>query len=155
MTARVAHHSRSMRMNGRLSAAKFTFRSSVYSAAIRNIALVSVACLFNSAGWTQSSDGEVKQKIVGRRVVSSQRTLNNGKKTFDPVLGPHGMGYLIYSADGHMCAELMNPDRPACKNNLTPTDNESRRRSTASSDIADATRSTRRSTPWRTCQNSP
>ena len=34
------------------------------------------------------------------------------------------MGFLIYSADGHMCAELMNPDRPAWKNSVKPTDKE-------------------------------
>jgi hypothetical protein len=93
--------------------------------AMRKIALVVMACLFSSAGWAQSSAAEVKQRLVGTwKVVSSQRTLKNGKKAFDPALGPSGIGFLIYSADGHMCAELMNPDRPAWKNNAKPTDKE-------------------------------
>lgn len=66
------------------------------------IALV-VACLFSNVGWAQSSVAEVKQRLVGTwKVVSSQRTLKNGKKAFDPALGPRGMGFLIYSADGHV-----------------------------------------------------
>jgi hypothetical protein len=55
---------------------------------------------------------------------TSQPTLKNGKKAFDPALGPHGTGFLIYSPDGHLCAELMNPDRPAWNNNAQPTDKE-------------------------------
>ena len=93
--------------------------------AMRKIALVVMACLFSSAGWAQSSAAEVKQRLVGTwKIVSSQRTLKNGKKALDPALGPSGIGFLIYSADGHMCAELMNPDRPAWKNNAKPTDKE-------------------------------
>jgi Lipocalin-like domain len=92
---------------------------------MRKIVFVVMVCLLTSAARAQSSVEEVKRKIVGTwKVVSSQTTLKNGKKSFDPVLGPHGMGFLIYSADGHMCAELMNPDRPAWKNNRKPTDQE-------------------------------
>ena len=92
---------------------------------MRKVALVFMACLFSNAGRAQSSVAEVKQRLVGTwKVISSQRTLKDGRKAFDPALGPHGMGFLIYSADGHMCAELMNPDRPAWKNSLKPTDHE-------------------------------
>jgi|SRR5579862_7170286 len=92
---------------------------------MRKIAFLLMACLFSNAVWAQSSAAEVKQRLVGTwKVVSSRRTLKNGTKAFDPALGPHGMGFLIYSADGQMCAELMNPDRPAWKNNLKPTDQE-------------------------------
>jgi hypothetical protein len=92
---------------------------------MRKIVLVLALCLVTTAAWTQSSVDEVKQQIVGTwKVASSQRVLKTGKKSFDPVLGPRGMGYLIYSADGHMCAELMNPDRPAWKDNLKPTESE-------------------------------
>lgn len=92
---------------------------------MRNIVIVLMACLLSNIGWAQSSVEEVKQKIVGTwKIVSSQQMLKNGKKSFDPVLGPRGMGYLIYSADGHMCAELMNPDRPSWKDNRKPTDQE-------------------------------
>lgn len=91
---------------------------------MRKITLLLMVCLFSNSGWAQSSAAEVKQRLVGTwKVVSSQRTLKNGKKAFDPALGPHGIGFLIYSPDGHMCAELMNPDRPTWKNNA-PTDQE-------------------------------
>ena len=92
---------------------------------MRKIILVAMACLAGSSGWAQSSVEEVKQRIVGTwKIVSSEETLKNGKKRFEPELGPHGIGFLIYSADGHMCAQGMNPDRPAWKNNLKPTDQE-------------------------------
>ena len=92
---------------------------------MRQIVLVLVACLLNSAGWAQSSLDEVKQRIVGTwKIVSSEETLKNGQKRFEPELGPHGMGFLIYSADGHMCAQGMKPDRPAWKEKLKPTDQE-------------------------------
>ncbi len=92
---------------------------------MREIVLVVMACLISSGGWSQSSAEEIKQKVVGTwKVVSSQLTMKNGKKSFDPVLGPRGVGFLIYSADGHMCAGLMNPDRPAWKDKKKPTDAE-------------------------------
>jgi Lipocalin-like domain len=91
---------------------------------MRKIAPVLIACLLSNAAWAQASVAEVKQRLIGTwTVVSSQRTLKNGQKAFDPALGPRGMGFLIYSADGRMCAELMNPDRPAW-NNSKPTDQE-------------------------------
>lgn len=91
---------------------------------MRDILLILVACLLTCASGAQSAQ-EVRQNIVGTwKLVSSQWTLKTGEKTFDPVLGPRGMGFLIYSADGHMCAELMNPDRPAWKNTAKPTDPE-------------------------------
>lgn len=92
---------------------------------MRNIVVVVLACLFSNFGWAQSSAAEVKQKIVGTwKIVSSEQTLKSGKKSFDRVLGPHGIAFLIYSADGHMCAELMNPDRPVWKDTSKPTDQE-------------------------------
>lgn len=92
---------------------------------MRNIVFVVLACLFTSGGWAQSSVEDIRQRVVGTwKLVSSERTLKNGKKIFDPLTGPRGTGYLIYSADGHMCAALMNPDRPAWKNKAKPTDQE-------------------------------
>ncbi len=93
---------------------------------MRTIALLLVSCLVMiNAGFAQSNAEEVKQKLIGTwKIVSSEQTLKNGKKNFDSVLGPRGKAFLIYSADGHMCAALMNPDRPAWKNNAKPTDAE-------------------------------
>jgi hypothetical protein len=36
-------------------------------------------------------------------------------------VGPRGKGFLIYTADGHMCAAGMNPDRPAWRDVDKPT----------------------------------
>jgi hypothetical protein len=92
---------------------------------MRTTTVVVVAFLIGGAAWPQSTTEEIKQRVVGTwKVVSSQWTLKNGKKSFDPVLGPRGVGYLIYAADGHMCAGLMNPDRPQWKNNAKPTNQE-------------------------------
>lgn len=92
---------------------------------MRTITVVVVAFLFGSAAWPQSTTEEIKHRVVGTwKLVSSQWTMKNGEKGYDPVVGRRGAGYLIYSADGHMCAELMNPDRPQWKDNRKPTDQE-------------------------------
>ncbi len=37
------------------------------------------------------------------------------------MFGPHARGYIMYEPDGHMCAEIMNPDRPSWKDPAKPT----------------------------------
>lgn len=91
---------------------------------MRKNVVVLMACLFSVCTSAQSLD-EVKQRIAGTwKIVSSQQILKNGQKSFDPVLGAHGKGFLIYSSDGNMCAALMNPDRPAWHDKSRPTDSE-------------------------------
>jgi Lipocalin-like domain len=46
------------------------------------------------------------------KLVSSEDKLKDGTVRPFKELGPHGVGYLMYAADGHMCAVLTNPDRP-------------------------------------------
>jgi hypothetical protein len=46
------------------------------------------------------------------KLVSAEDHLKNGTVRPYSVLGPHGVGYLMYTPDGHMCAELFNADRP-------------------------------------------
>lgn len=58
------------------------------------------------------------------RLVSVEVTLKNGTVEPDPMFGPHARGYLMYEPDGHMCAEIMNPDRPAWQNPTKPTNEE-------------------------------
>ena len=54
-----------------------------------------------------------REPFIGTwKLVSAQETLKDGTVRPYKDLGPTGQGILIYSADGHMCAELMNPDRP-------------------------------------------
>jgi Lipocalin-like domain len=64
-------------------------------------------------------------KLVGTWVlVSARDRMKDGSERFYPDLGAHGKGYLVYTADGHMCAQLMNPDRPKWKEFDKPTEAE-------------------------------
>jgi hypothetical protein len=58
----------------------------------------------------------VREQIIGTwKLVSTEDHMRDGTKRFYPDAGPNGKGFLIYTADGHMCAQLMNPDRPMPK----------------------------------------
>ena len=64
-------------------------------------------------------------KLVGTWVlVSARDRMKDGGERFYPDLGAHGKGSLVYTADGHMCAQLMNPDRPKWKEFDKPTEAE-------------------------------
>ena len=65
-----------------------------------------------------SRDAQVQ--FVGTwKLVSTEETLKDGSSRPYQDVGPHGTGYLIYTADGHMCVELTGADRP--KWNVPPT----------------------------------
>ena len=66
------------------------------------------------SGAGQPNDAaSVRARFIGTwRLVSARETLKDGTVRPYKNLGPKGQGYLMYSADGHMCAELMNPERP-------------------------------------------
>ena len=65
----------------------------------------------SSAEKSQSSD--VRNHFLGTwKLVSAEDTMKDGSTRPYPDTGPHGLGYLMYTPDGHMCANLMNPDRP-------------------------------------------
>jgi hypothetical protein len=67
----------------------------------------------------------VRDKLVGTwELVSAKDRMKDGSERFYPELGAHGKGYLVYTADGHMCAQLMNPDRPKWKEFSKPTEAE-------------------------------
>jgi cytosine/adenosine deaminase-related metal-dependent hydrolase/ketosteroid isomerase-like protein len=66
-----------------------------------------------------------RERFIGTwQLVSSEDRLRDGSTRPYPTLGPHGKGYLIYTADGQMCAVLMNPDRPLWKDANRPTATE-------------------------------
>lgn len=46
------------------------------------------------------------------KLVSTEEKLKDGTSRPYLEVGAHGTGYLIYAADGHMCAELAGADRP-------------------------------------------
>jgi Lipocalin-like domain len=52
-------------------------------------------------------------RFVGTwKLVSTEGKLKDGSSQSYQDVGPHGTGYLIDTADGHMCAELTRADRP-------------------------------------------
>ena len=64
-------------------------------------------------------------KLVGTwLLVSARDRMKDGSERFYADLGAHGKGYLVYTADGHMCQQLMNPDRPKWKEFDKPTEAE-------------------------------
>jgi len=69
--------------------------------------------------------GSMRDRFLGAwELVTTEQRLTDGSKRPYRQAGPNGKGYLIYTADGHMCAELMNPDRPVWKDRRNPSDAE-------------------------------
>ena len=67
----------------------------------------------------------LRSQLVGTwELVSTEDHMKDGSTRAYPEVGPHGKGFLIYSADGYMCAQLMNPDRPKWKDENEPTEAE-------------------------------
>jgi hypothetical protein len=78
-----------------------------------------------AAVWQEDSASSVRARIVGTwELVSTTEYMTDGSKRPYQDVGPNGKGFLIYTADGHMCAAGMNPDRPAWKDANKPTDAE-------------------------------
>lgn len=65
-----------------------------------------------------------RSQFVGTwRLVSSTEVLPDGTKRAY-AFGAHPQGYLIYDATGHMCAQVVNSDRPKWKDPDHPTPDE-------------------------------
>jgi hypothetical protein len=89
------------------------------------VGLLSAVCVLSIGllGQTGNDKVEMRRKIVGTwKLVLEENTLKDGSKTHD--YGPNGKGFLMYSADGHMCFVGMDPDRPKWKNSEKPTQEE-------------------------------
>jgi len=66
-----------------------------------------------------------RDRFIGTwELVSTEQQLADGSKRPYSDVGKDGKGFLMYSADGHMCAELMNPDRRKWKDERNPSDVE-------------------------------
>jgi len=64
-------------------------------------------------------------QLVGTwRLVSMEDTTNDGSVKPPERFGSHSIGFLMYEADGHMCASIMSPDRAAWKDPAKPTAEE-------------------------------
>ncbi len=73
----------------------------------------------------EQSVSDIRARIVGTwALLSTEERLVDGSKRPYLDVGPNGKGYLIYTADGHMCAAGMNPDRPRWRDLDKPTDAE-------------------------------
>lgn len=87
--------------------------------------VLTIVCLAAQFRQNDSKDG-VRARIVGTwALVSTEEHMADGSKRPYLDVGAHGKGYLIYTADGHMCAAGMNPDRPAWLDVNHPTREES------------------------------
>lgn len=92
---------------------------------MKNGTLILAALLMCNGIVYAQSEAEIRDRIVGTwKLVSTEQTLKDG--TTRPYLqyGPHGKGFIMYSRDGYMCADLVNPDRPKWVDPLHPTTEE-------------------------------
>ena len=74
------------------------------------------------------TESDIRNRLIGTwKLDSFEQILKNGSTRPNPAFGPHGKGFLMYQADGYMCADLSNPDRKkwADSNHPTPTETAS------------------------------
>lgn len=77
------------------------------------------------AASTMAQSGPTVSQLVGTwQIVSIEVTMKDGTVQPTAQFGSHPKGFLMYEPDGHMCATLMNSDRPAWKDPAKPTDTE-------------------------------
>jgi len=87
--------------------------------------LILVALLMGNGIVFAQSEAEIRDRIVGTwKLVSTEQTLKDGTARPYPQYGPHGKGFIMYSRDGYMCADLVNPDRPKWVDPQHPTTEE-------------------------------
>jgi len=90
-----------------------------------NTALPSQAPVKQTPQPMRGELSSIRDRFIGTwELVSAEDHMTDGSTRPYPATGPNGKGYLMYTADGHMCAELMNPDRPAWKDPRNPSDAE-------------------------------
>jgi hypothetical protein len=80
-----------------------------------------------TAAATRAAAEDLTKGLVGAwRLVSTEQVLRDGTVRPSPLYGPNGVGYLIYSESGRMCAMLMDPSRVPWKAEDSPTEAELR-----------------------------
>jgi hypothetical protein len=76
---------------------------------------------------TEAFAGDLAKRLVGAwTLVSTEQRMRDGTTVPSPLYGPNGIGYLIYSESGRMCAVLTDPSRPSWKSDDAPTEAELR-----------------------------
>lgn len=73
-----------------------------------------------------AAQGKAGQLVGTWRLISATQRLADGTTRPDPNVGPKGVGYLIYTATGQVCALLANPERPRWATEGQPTAIEAR-----------------------------
>jgi hypothetical protein len=98
----------------------------IFRACVMTIGLTSIViCQVAQVRKDEGKSSEDRAQIIGTwGLVSTKERLTNGSERPYLDVGANGRGYLIYTADGHMCAAMMNPDRPAWKDDNKPTETE-------------------------------
>jgi len=71
-------------------------------------------------------DNVAKPFVGAWRLVSAVQQMADGSKRNNPMYGPGGIGYLLYSDSGRMCVVNIDPSRPQWKNASAPTEIELR-----------------------------
>ena len=79
-----------------------------------------------SSAMAQGALPRATQLVGTWRLVATQQRLPDGTVRPELGLGPRGVGYIMYSDTGRMCAFLSNPDRPKLKSPNAPTEAELR-----------------------------
>ncbi len=85
-----------------------------------SVLLLSVSLLAQSAKTAPT----VAQLVGSWKLVSIEDTSQDGTVHPSKQFGPNPHGFLLYEADGHMCATIVNGDRPTWKNPNHATDAE-------------------------------
>jgi len=79
---------------------------------MKRCASVIAALLICSGFVLAQSESEIRDRIVGTwKLVSTEQTLKDGTTRPFPKYGPHGKGFLMYTLDGYMCADLVSGPR--------------------------------------------
>jgi len=88
--------------------------------------LLVIAALLVCIGLTYAqSEAELRDSISGTwKLVSATHFVKDGTTRPYPNFGPNGKGFLMYTREGYMCADLANPDRPKWKDGDSPTPEE-------------------------------
>jgi hypothetical protein len=85
-----------------------------------------MAALFVYSSFVYAqSESELRERLVGTwKLVSTQHIMKDGTTRPYPQYGSNGKGFLMYTREGYMCADLVNADRPKWKDGDNPTTEE-------------------------------
>lgn len=86
--------------------------------------LLLTSLLAQNASTISTGIPTVSQLLGTWRLVSVVDTMKDGSSGPAIKYGPHAQGFIMYEPDGHMCAQIMNPDRPSWKDPDNPTNEE-------------------------------